>query len=99
MDIHLHSHLLRLNLGSYIAVLQENGYTSWHQVIRVDEEDLERLGFKLGHRRRLQREIASMEGYPLSAALPSCGMDTTQDSSKTKPQRDITAINRAWPVR
>lgn len=39
------------------------------------KEDLNRIGFKLGHRRKLQREIVSMEGYPQSEALPSSRME------------------------
>lgn len=63
------SHLHRLRLGDYISVLQENGYESWNQLSTVNEKDFDRLGFKLGHRRRLQREIASMKGHPQSEAL------------------------------
>lgn len=43
----------------------------------VKEEDLDRLGFKLGHRRKLQRAIATMDGYPQSEPLPSYGVKTT----------------------
>jgi hypothetical protein len=44
----------------------------------VKEEDFDRLGFKLGHRRKLQRLIATMDGYPQSEPLPSYGVRTVQ---------------------
>jgi hypothetical protein len=78
MDTYLIDRLHLLNLQVYIATLQKNGYTSWDQLGRVSEEELERLGFKLGHRRRLQREIASMKGYSYLEALPPQGMNMTQ---------------------
>jgi hypothetical protein len=81
MDNQLLKHLQHTGLGQYICVLQENGYTSWSQLMTVTEEDLHRLGFKLGHRRRLQREIATIEGYPVSGVLPFCQMSTTQVTS------------------
>ena len=65
MDTHFIKRLHFLNLGTYITVLQKNDYTSWDRLARISEEEFDRLGFKLGHRRRLQREIASMKGHSL----------------------------------
>jgi hypothetical protein len=47
----------------------------------ITEEDLYRLGFKLGHRRNLRRGITTIEGYPNSRALPFYQLDTTQVTS------------------
>lgn len=64
MENDLRSSLRALGLGQYIDVLQENGFINWDTLAIVKEEDLSRLGFKLGHRRRLQRELASMRNLP-----------------------------------
>jgi len=92
METHLSHCLQRLNLETYITVLQQNGYTSWDSLARISEVELERFGFKLGHRRRLQREIASMKGYPLVDALPTGGItkiqrDTREDNMKASKQQ------------
>lgn len=78
MDNQLCDHLQRLELEQYIPLLRENGYTSWSQVMAIKEEDFNYMGFKLGHRRKLQREIANMEGYPQSEALPYSGRELAQ---------------------
>lgn len=88
MDNRLRDRLEHLRLGQYVAVLQENGYVLWGQLKTVTEEDFSRLGFKLGHRRRLQRAIATMEGYPRSEALPSF----TNDTTKTTPLQSDGAM-------
>jgi hypothetical protein len=56
---------------------EEEGYVLWRQLMMVKEEDFDRLGFKLGHRRKLQRAIATMDGYPQSEPLPCYGVKTT----------------------
>ena len=70
MDTDLHNCLQRLHLHIYLAVLQQYDYTSWKKLARLYERDFDSLGFKLGHRRRLQREVASRKGYPWFKALP-----------------------------
>jgi hypothetical protein len=35
-----------------------HGFHSWDTLLNIQEEDMEALNFKLGHRRKLQREIA-----------------------------------------
>ncbi|PVH97242.1 hypothetical protein DM02DRAFT_685570 [Periconia macrospinosa] len=61
--------LERLNLSPYRDALVANGFHSWETVLDITEEDLTALGFKLGHRRGLQREIATWRGLPSSLAL------------------------------
>ena len=48
-----------LKIPQYFDRLVEAGFDSWETVLEITEEDLERLGFELGHRRKLQREIAN----------------------------------------
>ncbi|CAO2650078.1 Nn.00g013700.m01.CDS01 [Neocucurbitaria sp. VM-36] len=61
--------LQRLGLTPYLQVLCENGFHSWETVVDITEEDLTALSFKLGHRRALQREIATFRGIPPSFSL------------------------------
>ncbi|KAH8723444.1 hypothetical protein GQ44DRAFT_741056 [Phaeosphaeriaceae sp. PMI808] len=61
--------LERLGLAEYLQTLTENGFHNWETVLDITEEDLTALNFKLGHRRALQREIATYRGLPLSLSL------------------------------
>ncbi|KAF1838467.1 hypothetical protein BDW02DRAFT_594716 [Decorospora gaudefroyi] len=59
----------RLGLTAYLPVLTDNGFHSWETVVDITEDDLVALNFKLGHRRLLQREIATYRGLPQSLSL------------------------------
>jgi len=61
--------LERLGLLQYLPRLQEEGFERWETVLDITEQDLTYLNFKLGHRRILQREIASSRGVSPSQAL------------------------------
>ena len=56
--------LERIGLTQYAQVLSENGFHNWESVADITEDDLTALEFKLGHRRLLQREIATYRGIP-----------------------------------
>ncbi|KAF2133839.1 hypothetical protein P153DRAFT_372395 [Dothidotthia symphoricarpi CBS 119687] len=78
----------RLGLNEYLQVLTENGFYSWETVVDITEEDLTALNFKLGHRRALQREIATFRGIPSSLSLgpepepePELSIETTSLST------------------
>jgi len=58
--------------------LHENGFEDWDTVLDITEEDLDSLGFKRGHRRVLQKEIANARGSPSSPSI-----DGTRYSSST----------------
>ncbi|KAH0542254.1 hypothetical protein FGG08_003376 [Glutinoglossum americanum] len=64
----LGSALARLGLSQYFERFIQEGFDTWETVLDITESDLEALGVKLGHRRRLQREIANSRG--LSAEQP-----------------------------
>jgi hypothetical protein len=80
MENDVRSTLQALSLGQYIDVLQKNGFSDLVTLSKAREEDFSRLGFKLGHRRRLQRELASMSGLPPWEPLES-GDSTEQGAS------------------
>jgi hypothetical protein len=66
----LYSQLIKLGLQEYFRVLVSNGFDTWGKVTSITELDLDHLGFKLGHRRQLQRKIADLHGYPRHLPLP-----------------------------
>lgn len=59
----------RLGLHEYLQVLSDNGFHTWAAVLDITEDDMTTLNFKLGHRRLLQREIATYRGIPQSISL------------------------------
>jgi hypothetical protein len=61
--------LERLGLTEYCAPLSDNGFHNWDAVVDITEDDMTTLNFKLGHRRLLQREIATFRGVPQSLSL------------------------------
>jgi hypothetical protein len=63
--------LNRIGLASYLHVLTTHGFSDWDTVLDITEDDLSSLGFKLGHRRILQREIATFRGLPPTESLES----------------------------
>jgi hypothetical protein len=71
MDMPVMSEVLeRLGLSVYRDILVANGFHDWTTLVDITEEDLTSLRFKLGHRRALQREIATYRGIPTSESLP-----------------------------
>jgi hypothetical protein len=46
-----------LEMNQYWTRLVQNGFEMWEKVLSITESDLERLDFKLGHRRKLQQKI------------------------------------------
>lgn len=63
--------LSRLGLAQYFQSFIEEGFDTWETVLDITESDLDALNVKLGHRRRLQREIASARGYTTERLLAS----------------------------
>lgn len=74
--------LERLGLTEYNDALIENGFHNWETVLDVTEDDMVTMNFKLGHRRALQREIATYRGVPPSTSLdPELPSEPTSLSS------------------
>jgi hypothetical protein len=86
LSIDLHENLSRCGLLQYLEVLAENGFDTWDTVLDIQEGDLEAMEFKLGHRRKLQRQIMN---YRSCTALenPSLALDTEPASHKPRPKR------------
>lgn len=98
--------LERIGLGTYLQILSENGFHNWETVVDINEEDLTTLNFKLGHRRLLQREIATWRGVPQSFSLdsdatspePTClsssALETLVRQTTTPPPREKRRYRR-----
>ena len=78
-----------LDMSQYLDTFVQAGFDSWETLLEVTEEDLESLGIDLGHRRKLQREIAkSRHSARVPAFTPTLGKrhpisdsgDSKQDS-------------------
>ncbi|KAI9752497.1 MAG: hypothetical protein M1815_000457 [Lichina confinis] len=67
--------LERLALVEYLDAFVAEGFDTWETLQDITEADLDALGVKRGHRRKLQREIASARGVstqrPLRSPSPS----------------------------
>ncbi|KAF2439468.1 hypothetical protein P171DRAFT_123151 [Karstenula rhodostoma CBS 690.94] len=97
--------LERLGLTPYLGALAENGFHNWETVLDITEEDLTTLNFKLGHRRTLQREIATFRGVPSTLALDesnasdqpalsTSALETLARETQTPPPREKRRYRR-----
>ncbi|KAI9745491.1 MAG: hypothetical protein M1818_001025 [Claussenomyces sp. TS43310] len=67
----LGSILLELGLTQYLDAFIEQGFDTWETILDITESDFDALGVKLGHRRKLQRRIASSRGHTAELGLVS----------------------------
>ncbi|EHK40887.1 uncharacterized protein TrAtP1_004259 [Trichoderma atroviride] len=58
-----------LGIAQYLDTFVEQGFDTWDTILDIQESDLDALGVKLGHRRRLQRRIANARGIDPSISL------------------------------
>ncbi|KAL1914573.1 uncharacterized protein VTP21DRAFT_8198 [Calcarisporiella thermophila] len=69
--------LSRLNLERYYEQFIEEGFDQMRSLNEVTEADLIALGVKRGHRRLIQREIATLNNIPISTPLHMLSSSTT----------------------
>jgi hypothetical protein len=79
--------LSRLGLEKYLASFIEEGFDSWENLLDITESDLELLNVKLGHRRRLQREIANARGLSIEQVIPAAVRARSIDVSHEEDER------------
>ena len=91
--------LERLGLTAYLQALTENGFHNWDTVVDITEEDLTALNFKLGHRRALQREIATYRGLPSSLSLDPEAVSLEPTSLSTSALETLTRQTSTPPPR
>jgi hypothetical protein len=88
-----------LGLTEYLQILSENGFHNWETILDITEEDLSTLNFKLGHRRVLQREIATFRGVPSSLSLDPKSIPISPTSLSTSALETLTRQTSTRPLR
>lgn len=92
-----------LGLSQYLDCLVQAGFDSWETLMEITEQDLESLNVKLGHRRKLQRQIANSRRsterlsshqphHPL--AIPMCC--SSSSTSGSSGHRGTATGDGAW---
>lgn len=76
-----------LGLGQYLEVFLDQGFDTWETILDITESDLDALGVKLGHRRKLQRRIANTRGVASDASLVSPTQPSIEDLRLQDSQR------------
>jgi hypothetical protein len=102
----LNTVLAQLGLGQYEQPLMDNGFETWETVTRITEADMNNLGFKLGHRRKLQRAIREhdssttpeMECLARNLSFPYGGLPVIGAQPKDfQPQHEsVTPVKRQY---
>lgn len=90
-----------LGLGQYLDAFIDQGFDTWDIILDIQESDLDALGVKLGHRRKLQRRIANARGVAPSVFLPLklSPEDKKQESSRAEPPRVESSQDGAGVVK
>jgi SAM domain (Sterile alpha motif)/HMG (high mobility group) box len=92
---HLDLSLSHLGLREYFEALVSRGYDTWDDLTDISEETMAELGIRLGHRRKLQREIASYRGQPRTQPLLSPpAVDGELQDSKEEPKSPHTGQDK-----
>ncbi|RYO91279.1 hypothetical protein DL766_002050 [Monosporascus sp. MC13-8B] len=68
-----------LGISQYLDAFLEQGFDSWDTILDITESDLDALGVKLGHRRKLQRRIANSRGLAPEVSLVSSTRTSIED--------------------
>jgi len=75
-----------LGIVQYLGEFVDQGFDTWETILDITESDLDALGVKLGHRRKLQRRIAKARGVAPDVSLVS---PTQPNLDDTKPSPDV----------
>ncbi|KAI1447737.1 high mobility group box domain-containing protein [Annulohypoxylon stygium] len=69
-----------LGISQYLETFVDQGFDSWETILDITESDLDALGVKLGHRRKLQRRIANYRGVAPETSLVSPTRTSIEDA-------------------
>ncbi|KAI1767556.1 hypothetical protein GGR53DRAFT_526406 [Hypoxylon sp. FL1150] len=75
-----------LGISQYLDAFIDQGFDSWETILDITESDLDALGVKLGHRRKLQRRIANYRGIAPETSLVSPTRTSIEDP-RLEPNR------------
>ncbi|KAG9249912.1 high mobility group, superfamily, partial [Emericellopsis atlantica] len=81
-----------LGISQYLNAFVDQGFDTWDTILDIQESDLDALGVKLGHRRKLQRRIANARGL-----APSISLSNKQNTEDGKREGSRAACNRSEP--
>ncbi|KAI8944688.1 hypothetical protein F4801DRAFT_585178 [Xylaria longipes] len=77
-----------LGISQYLGAFIDQGFDSWETILDITESDLDALGVKLGHRRKLQRRIANYRGVAPGVSLVSPTRTSIEDSRHDSNRTD-----------
>ncbi|KAK1752451.1 hypothetical protein QBC47DRAFT_305200 [Echria macrotheca] len=75
-----------LGLVQYLNAFIDQGFDTWDTILDITESDLDALGVKLGHRRKLQRRIANTRGTGPVLSLGSAPQPSIEDVKAQEPR-------------
>ncbi|KAI0870041.1 hypothetical protein GGS24DRAFT_125862 [Hypoxylon argillaceum] len=78
-----------LGISQYLGVFIDQGFDSWDTILDITESDLDALGVKLGHRRKLQRRIANYRGVAPDVSLVSPTRTSIEDARHDSNRVDV----------
>jgi hypothetical protein len=78
--------LERLGLEQYLPSFIHEGFDTWETVLDITESDLDVLQVKLGHRRKLQREIANARGISVEQVIQAPVRAASHESTLPGPE-------------
>ncbi|KAI9797014.1 MAG: hypothetical protein M1833_005847 [Piccolia ochrophora] len=90
--------LARLGLSQYVEAFISEGFETWDTVLDITEADLDALGVKRGHRRKIQREIASARGLSAEHSLHPSAQPTPSEDRSTEGE-DAQSSNQGESAR
>lgn len=79
-----------LGLTQYLDAFVDQGFDAWDIILDIQESDLDALGVKLGHRRKLQRRIANARGIAPSISLASPSKSGPEESKQDGLRREAS---------
>ncbi|KAJ6784781.1 hypothetical protein PWT90_10133 [Aphanocladium album] len=95
MPRELDSVFAELGLAQYLDAFVDQGFDSWDTILDIQESDLDALGVKLGHRRKLQRRIANARGIAPSVSLVSTLKTGSDEAKQQQLRRESAARSEA----
>jgi hypothetical protein len=97
-DADLEQSLGELGLEQYLTRFLQAGFNTWETLADISEDDLAALNVRLGHRRKLQREIARRRSsWPDYRPLPTIPSHLIQ-SLPTPPTSTLGSIRESVEV-
>ncbi|KAJ8118137.1 hypothetical protein ONZ43_g4052 [Nemania bipapillata] len=82
-----------LGISQYLSVFIDQGFDSWETILDITESDLDALGVKLGHRRKLQRRIANYRGVAPDVSLVSPTRTSIEDARHDANRADLGRVD------